>query len=128
LTQTGVCDDYQAVVDARLELKLERLAPPMEGSDLLLGVGETQNIEATIVAENCRECHATIEFDERHFDLVEGSPDLDVGSGSFTRTVMWRLRARSPGDELRIEISAFEGAAQLVTLPTRIHPMPKIED
>ena len=129
LTKERLCDDHQAVVDARLELRLERLDPPMEGSELLLGVGETQSIQATIVAENCRECRARIDFDERHFEIVEGSPELALGSGSFTRTVGWRLRARSPGQKLSLEISATEdGASQLITLPVRIHPMPKMED
>jgi len=129
LTEGAECDDYQAVVDALLELKLERLNPPMEGSDLLLGVGETQSIEATVVAENCRECRARIRFDDAHFEMIAGGRDLALGSGTFERNVEWRLRARSPGQKLSIEISASEGgAAHFVMLPARIHPMPKIED
>jgi hypothetical protein len=129
LTPTGESDHYQIVASARLELRVERLDPPMEGNDLLLGVGETQFIEATVVAENCRECNANIHFDESHFEIVEGSRPVDLGSGTFTRNLAWRLRARGPGDKLSIEISVSEGGArQLATLPVRIYSMPKMED
>ena len=129
MTEERLCHHYQAVVGARLEIRIERLDPPMEGSDLLLGVGETQSIEATVVAKNCRECRARIRFDERHFELVDGSPDISLSSGSFTHTLAWRLRARSPGEKLTVELSVSEGGApQLVMLPARIHPMPKMED
>lgn len=129
LTEEKLCDDHQPVVGARLEIRLKRLDPPLEGSDLLLGVSETQSIEATVVAENCRECRARLDFNERHFEFVEGSPDVALSSGAFTDTLAWRLRARSPGDRLSVEITVSEGGApQLVVLPVRIHPMPKMED
>src|SRR5207249_657046 len=123
LTEERLCHHYQAVLSARLEIRIERLDPPMEGSDLLLGVGETQSIEATVVAENCRECRAGIDFDHCHFELVDGSPDIPIGSGTFKRTLEWRLRARSQGDKLSVQISMSEGGApRLVMLPARIHP------
>ena len=129
MTEETLCDDHQAVVDARLELRLERLDPPMEGNDLLLGVGETQSIEAKVVAENCRECLARIDFNERDFELVDGSPNIALGTGTFTDTLAWRLRAQSQGDKLSVQIYVSEGGApQLVVLPVRIHPMPKMED
>jgi hypothetical protein len=99
----------------------------MEGSDLLLGVGETQSIEATVVALNCRECLAHIDFDERHFELVEGSSDIPISSGTFTHTLMAASGSKSGRQTKRPNFGIRGGAPQLVMLPARIHPMPKIE-
>ncbi len=97
----------------------------MEGSELLLGVGETQSIAATVVAANCRECHANIRFDEEHFELIAGEHELALGSGTFKRSLEWQIRARNPGEKLIVELSVTEGGAlQLITLPVRILPAP----
>ena len=114
---------------ALLRLQFAELNPPLEGNQLVLGVGETQTIAATVVVEDCTHCRVNLIADSEHLALIMGEKSTEVGSGTFDRTLEWQLRAIAPGDHLSIQVEArADEKYQTTMVPVRIHPLPRIED
>lgn len=104
------------------------LRPPLEGSQLVLGVGEHQDISYRVSGEAIDGGHVVLVAEPFNFELVSGEEVTQLGSGVFNMVVEWRLKAVAPGDNLRIEITATaDGDVQTASLPVAIHSFPKVD-
>ena len=111
-----------------LRLVVTPVRPPAEGNRLVLTVGEVQTIAATVSAQNCDDCRIELEADSKLFQTVSGPPVVELGSGSFERTVEWRLQAAAPVDDATLGVTAIaRGSIQQGFLFVRIHPQLSIE-
>jgi hypothetical protein len=117
-----------AVGERRLRIILAALEPPMEGSQLILGVGEVQTIAVTVTSENCEDCRVELDADPSTFEIVSGSPSVSLGSGTFEKTVEWEVRAIMAGQsELQIRGTAGD-LRQWLLVRVKIHRLPNLED
>ena len=113
----------------RVTLEPVELQPPMEGSRLILGIGETQRIAVAVSTEDCEASRIELVTDRRHLQIESGEATQDLGSGTYRKVVEWRLRAVAPGDDLSIDIVATaDGLQQRAVFPVSIRPMPRMED
>lgn len=114
---------------ALLRLQFAEFSPPLEGNQLVLGVGETQTIAATIVVKDCTQCRVDLIAGTEHFALIMGEKHAEIGGGTFDRTLEWQLQAIAPGDHLSIQVEATaDEKYQTTMVPVRIHPRLRIED
>jgi hypothetical protein len=113
----------------RITLETVELEPRMEGSRLILGLGEAQRIVVAVSAEDCEASQVELMADWKHLQLEEGAESVSLGSGSFRKIVEWRLGAVAPGDGLSIDVVATaDGQQQRSMFPMSIRPLPRIED
>ena len=118
-TCSGGCD---------LRLVLTPVRPPAEGNRLVLTVGEVQTIAATVSAQNCDDCRIELDAGPQLFEAISGQQAMDLGSGSFERTVEWGLRATAPTEDAIVGAKAMaRGSIQQAFLFVRIHPSLGIE-
>jgi hypothetical protein len=100
----------------------------MEGSELILGVGEIQSVSAKVVSQNCEDCRLELDADASMFEIVSGSPSARLGSGSFETTVEWDVRAIAAGESALKIYATASGLRQPAMIRVRSHPLPKLED
>ena len=113
----------------RVTLETVELQPPMEGSRLILGVGEAQRIAVAVSVEDCQASRVELVADWRRLQLESGEESVNLGSGTFRKVVEWRLRAVAPGDGLSIDtVATADGRQQGAMYPVSIRPAPRIED
>ena len=111
-----------------LRVVLTASNPPAEGNRLVLSVGDEQTIAAIVSAQNCDDCRIELDADSKLFQTVSGPPVVELGSGSFERTVEWRLQAAAPVDDATLGVTAIaRGSIQQGFLFVRIHPQQSIE-
>jgi len=95
---------------------------------MVLSVGEVQTVAATVTAQNCEDCRIELDADPELFEIVSGRHGLELGSGSFERTVEWRLRTKAPAKDAILGAKAMAlGGIQQAFLFVRIHPSLGIE-
>ena|SRR4030067_1514402 len=75
-----------------------------------INMHETIAIQTTIISENVENCFVTFKYDSNHFDLVKGNELVSLGSGSFSKTLSWVLKAiKISYNSLWTEITAEAG-------------------
>ena len=113
----------------RVTLETVELQPPLEGSRLILAVGEMQRIAVAASIEDCESSRIELIADLRHLQVESGEATVDLGSGTFRKVIEWRLRAVAAGDGLSIDIVATaDGSQQRVMFPLTIRSVPRIEN
>lgn len=91
----------------------------------MLSVGEEQTISAVVTAENCEDCVVEPNVDPTRLVTVAGAQVVELGSGSFERTIEWRLRAITPVDDVIVGVTVREReltAPRPYFLPLKIRP------
>ncbi len=113
----------------RLRLFAVPIAPSPDAKHLVLGVGEVQTLATTVRVDNCVSSSVQIIADPANFEVLSANTTIDLGPGTFERTIEWRVKATAPGSGLGLEFLAVaNGLRQSAMFPVTVHAMPELDN